>query len=249
VAELIVDVNTNGIFGDLGDYTYTQRNQAMGGPNHTTAGGHDAWHFPAYRFYVKPEHQGLKAQFHAGVHFALADNAPKNGWSWIAVDDLFVWDGAKTRLAFTNSDFEMGTLDNWNATYTSSDFEPAFTTWLSGNLEEYYAGRVTNLVLNDHASFYDGKYAADSAPNEIPGSNGDSDTGDITSIAFTLPKLVVPGSGLKIVDNHGELSLTWNGTAVLQTTPSLTEPFVDVVSAVSPYAVPTVTPARFYRLR
>jgi len=32
----------------------------------------------------------------------------KNGWSWIAVDDLFVWDGAHARLAFTNSDFELG---------------------------------------------------------------------------------------------------------------------------------------------
>ena len=246
LAELIVDVNTNGIYGDAGDFHYIQHNQAMGGPNHTTAGGHDAWHFPAYRFYIKPEHQGLKAQFHAGVHFALADNAPKNGWSWIAVDDLFVWDGSQAKLAFPNSDFETGTLTNWTPVITSSSFEPAFTNWLSGTIDQYYLGKVDNLVLNDHASYYDGNFAADSAPNEIPGSNGDSDTGDITSVAFTLPSLP---SILHISESAGVLTLRWTGPGSLQTATTLSGPFVPVPNATNPYTVPTSSAARFYRLR
>jgi hypothetical protein len=250
IIELVVDVNTNGVFGDTGDFHYVQHNQALGGPNQTTAGGHDAWHFPAYRFYVKPEHQGLKAQFHAGVHYALADSAPKNGWSWIAIDDLFVWDGTQASLAFPNSDFEQGSLTNWTPTYTSIEFEPTWTNWLSGNVDQYYLGTVNNLMLNDHPSYFDGNFAADSGPNEISGSNSDSNTGDITSIAFTLPKLAPAGpSVLKIQSVGGVLTLSWTGPGVLQSATSLKGTFVPVLNATNPYTVPTSTAARFYRLR
>lgn len=247
--ELVVDVNGNGVFGDGSDFTYTQRNQALGGPNQTTAGGHDAWHFPAYRFYIKPEHQGLQAQFHAAVHFALADNAPKNGWSWIAIDDLFVWDGSQARLAFTNSDFEMGTLDNWTPTYDSLNWEPTFTNWLSGNLEVYRQGLVGSLPLNDHGSSFDGKYAADSAPNEVPHSNSDSDTGDITSIPFTLPKLGgSPRPVLQIQSVAGVIKLSWTGGGTLLASPTINGTFLPVANAANPYIVTPNTPTMFYRV-
>lgn len=248
IAELVVDVNGNGKFDDAVDFHYVQHDQALGGPNRTTAGGHDAWHFPAYRFYIKPEHQGLQAQFHAGVHFAQADNAPKNGWSWIAIDDLFVWDGAQARLAFPNSDFEMGSTTNWNSVITSASFEPTFTNWLSGSLQQYYLGKVNNLVLNDHASDFDGQFAADSGPNEVPGSNSDSDTGDITSISFTLPHLATAPSVLTIGEKAGVITLSWTGSGVLQSATTLQGPYVAVPNATNPYTVPTTSAARFYRL-
>lgn len=248
VAELIVDANTNGVFGDAGDFTYTQRDQALGGPNHTTAGGHDAWHFPLYRFYIKPEHQGLNAKFHAGVHFALADSAPKNGWSWIAVDDLFVWDGSQARLAFTNSDFELGTMQNWTTTIDSSAWEPTFTNWLSGDLQEYEQGNVASLPMNDHGSSIDGHFAADSAPNEVPGSNSDSDTGDITSIAFTLPTLAGPPPLLTIQRNGGTVTLSWTGQGSLLSSTNVNGTYGPVSGATNPYPVPTTSPAMFYRV-
>ena len=258
LAELIVDVNTNGIFGDAGDFHYIQRDQGMYA-NHNTAGHeHDSWQFPAYRFYIKPEHQGLQAKFHALDTFGLNGDGQKDSWGWIAIDDLFVWDGAQARLAFPNSDFEMGSLTNWTATITSdawqkdADGNPYWTNWLAGTLAEYEAGKVSHLVLNDHASYFDGNFAVDSGPNEVPGADGDGATGDITSIAFTLPKLAsvtATSTLLRIVDTAGVLTLSWTGTGVLQTTTSLTNGFAAVTNATSPYQVPTDSPARFYRLR
>lgn len=248
LAELIVDVNTNGIFGDTGDFHYVQHDQAPLAGNRSTVGEHDVWAFPVYRFYIKPEHQGLPGQFHAAVHMALADNAPKNGWSWIAVDDLFVWDGSGARLAFPNSDFEMGSLTNWITEIDSLAWEPTFTNWLSGNLAQYEAGLVNNLILNDHASSIDGNFAADSAPNEVPNSNSDSDTGEIRSIPFTLPTLAVTPPVLAIASSGGVISLTWTGSGTLQSAPSPLGPYTPVSNGASPYTVSTATPETFYRL-
>ena len=105
-------------------------------------------------------------------------------------------------------------------------------------------------MLNDHPSYFDGNFAADSGPNEIPGSNSDSNTGDITSIAFTLPKLAPSGpSVLKIQDVGGVLTLSWTGPGVLQSAQSLKGTFVPVPNATNPYTVPTTSAAQFYRLR
>ena len=173
--ELQVDVNGNGQFDDAADFTYTQRNQGMGWNLNTS--NMDLWHYPEYRFYIALEHQGKQARIYC------IDTLPSN-YGWLCVDDVFVWDGSEARLAFPNSDFEVGDLTNW-----TEEVGGPLNTWLSGSYEAFMDGRVEHMALNDRKTSVDGDFAADTANNATGG--GDPGTGTLTSIAFTLPTLEV----------------------------------------------------------
>ncbi len=181
--ELIIDVNGNGQFGDASDFRYVQRNQAMA-PNQSNS-GRDLWHHPEYRWYIRPEHQGLKAVFRAEDHYGTF----KASWGWLCIDDLFVWDGKTAQLAFPNSDFEKGTLENWTAEISVGS---GFDTWLSGSKKALDAGKVQHSTMNNRSVDIDGDYAADTAARETGG--GDNGMGVLTSMAFTLPKLASTGT-------------------------------------------------------
>ena len=180
--ELHVDVNGNGEFGDAGDFIYKQRDQGMGWCLNTS--NMDLWHYPEYRFYIAPEHQGMQAQI-----FCI-DTVP-NSYGWMCVDDFYVWDGTEARLPFPNSDFEQGTVDgtaegeiiNWTAEVTGG----TLTTWLSGSWDFFLDGKVTHQAMNNRKTDVDGNYAADTADNANGG--GDNGEGTLTSIAFALPSL------------------------------------------------------------
>jgi hypothetical protein len=84
----------------------------------------------------------------------------------------------------------------------------------------------------------------------VPGADGYRGTGEITSIAFTLPKLAsTAGPVLQIVSQAGILTLTWTGSGDLQTTTSLSNAFTTVPNATSPYTVPNDSSTRFYRIQ
>jgi hypothetical protein len=176
--ELIVDANRNGTFGDAGDFSYFQRNQSMA--LNQSNSGRDLWHFPEYRWYIRTEHRGLQAVFRAEDNFG----AFKSSWGWMCLDDLFVWDGAKAALAFPNSDFEQGTLDNWTAQISAGN---GFNSWLAGSQQALAAGRVTHSVMNNRSVRSDGDFAADTAARESGG--GDDGRGVLTSMAFSLPQI------------------------------------------------------------
>lgn len=163
-----VDVNGNGTFTDTADFAYKVRAQG-GGWNREqyVAGGIDEWEFPAYRFYIQPAHQGLQGRYY------IIDELTSQ-WAWIGVDDFYFWDGTSAGLAFPNSDFEMGNMTNWEEQLVGG-----LGTWLSGNEVAQAAGFHNSL--NDHISFADGNYSADSA------NSGDGPTGFLQSVAFTIP--------------------------------------------------------------
>src|SRR5262249_31836413 len=125
-----------------------------------------------------------------------------------------------------------------------------FTNWLSGSLSSYEAGKVSHLAMNNRNTNIDGDYAADTAANEVPGTSGDSGTGELTSIPFTLPKLKQSSSAptLPIIASGGGCSLVWSGAGQLQTTANLSASFVTLPNATSPYKLPMTAPDAFYRL-
>lgn len=176
--DLQVDVDGDGAFEGEGDFVYNQFNQG-GGWNREqyAAGGIDEWQYPEYRFYIASEHQGLQGRIY------VADNMT-GGWAWLGVDDFYFWDGATADLAFPNSDFEMGDMTNWTEEIVQ---EPTLESWLSGTTEMFEAGEATHIALNDHISFIDGNFSADTANNQ--GGTGDDNIAYLWSEPFTIPAL------------------------------------------------------------
>lgn len=175
--QMQVDVNENNSFTDTADYAYKVRSQA-GGWNREqyAAGGIDEWNYPQYRFYVQPDHQGLMARFHV-------EDRLTSEWAWMGVDDFYFWNGQTADLAFPNSDFEMGDLTNWEG-----EIANGLSSWLSGTQEMFDAGLATQVELNDHISYVDGNFAADSA-------GGDEATGVLNSAPFLIPETSSKVSG------------------------------------------------------
>jgi hypothetical protein len=238
--QLIVDVNGNGEFGDEGDFTYTQRNQGMA-PNNSNS-GRDLWQHPEYRWYIRPEHQGLRAIFHVEERFG----AFKSAWGWLAVDDLFVWDGKEARLAFENSDFEKGTMENW---IEDLGDDARFTTWLAGDQFAMENELATHRAMNNRSTDADGRFSADSGPNET--GAGDRATGALTSIPFQLPTLaaVVEPTALNVRWSDGKVVLDWSGNGTLESAASISGTWMTVPGASRPHVVEPTAAAAFYRVR
>ena len=169
--KLEVDVNNNGKFGEPEDYTYQQANQGSAWSREQyTSCGINAWAYPEYRFYIKPEHQGKNARVYVTETII-------GGWAWMGVDNFCAWDGSSAKLAFPNSDFENGDMTNWNEKITAG----GITSWLGGTQEMVDAGKATHLVGDDHNTYIDGNFAASSAPDEV--------VAELWSNPFSLPKL------------------------------------------------------------
>lgn len=182
LVQLWVDVNGNGEFNDTADYTYTEIHQNMG--HNMNNSNLDVWQYPEYRWYIQPEHQGKQAKIY--VEDTLG---PQRGsYGWMCVDDFYLWDGFEARLLFPNSDFEMGSLENWVAEYdiNGGQLGSVGSGWLSGNPEAWESGLVDHQAMNNRHSMADGMFAADTGADEA-GVGGDAGTGTLTSIAFTLP--------------------------------------------------------------
>ncbi len=177
--QLRIDVNENGVFEEAADFTYWNNCQGLGWSAQISSQDHP--HMPEYRFIIKPEHYGKPAQFF------FEDNTT-NGWDWSGFDDVFVWDGSSAELAFPNSDFEMGSLENWTEVNDNPD---ALRTWLSGDQELWLDGTVLHRPLNNRPLIaWDGRYSADSADHSNDGgAGGDGGRGSLTSTTFTLPTL------------------------------------------------------------
>lgn len=166
--QMQVDIDGNGSFTDAADYTYKVRAQGGGWNREQYAnGGIDEWEYPAYRFYIQPDHQGKQARYY------VIDELTSQ-WAWIGVDDFYFWDGQTADLAFPNSDFEMGDMTNWE-----EELVGGMDTWLSG--DEVAQAQGLHNSLNDHISYVDGHYSADSA------NSGDGPTGFLQSLPFTIP--------------------------------------------------------------
>ena len=167
---LQIDVDNDGTFDGSGDFVYENENSGMSW-NREQRGEVDEWHYPEYRFYIDPAHQGKQGRI------LVAELLP-GSWGWMAVDDFYFWDGTSADLAFPNSDFEMGNLTGWSE---DAVFEMQnFGTWLS-DIPENTGGDAGHNVLNDVLSWVDGNYAADS--NE----SGDGNLGDLVSDPFPIP--------------------------------------------------------------
>ncbi len=183
--QLHVDVNGNGEFQDASDYTYVMVHQGMG--HNLNTSNMDLWTYPEFRFYIQPAHQGKTARI-----FVQDTMGPSRGsYGWMCVDDFFVWDGNEARLAFPNSDFEMGSLENWTEEVGINGGE--LRSWLSGSYDSWMDGLVEHLSMNNRHSVIDGAFSADTAANEYTG--GDAGTGTLISIPFELPT-VSPASAV-----------------------------------------------------
>lgn len=238
--ELIVDVDGNGEFGDAVDFHYIQRNQGMA-PNQSNS-GRDLWHHPEYRWYIKEAHQGLNAIFRAEDHFGSF----RASWGWMCIDDLFVWNGKTADLAFPNSDFEQGTLENWDAQITSGT---GFESWLSGSKKSVDAGLVTHSVMNNRVTEIDGDFAADTAARETGG--GDNGMGVLTSIPFALPILSVPTHhevSIRFSENAREVVVEWE-SGTLYSSGTISGPYDEVAGAASPYQIAPDDTAKFFIVR
>ncbi len=185
--ELHVDVNGNGNFDDAEDANYRQIHQGMG-QNFNTS-NMDLWSYPEYRFYIKPEHYGMPARI-----FVEDTMGPSRGsYGWMCVDDFFIWNGSEAVLPFPNSDFELGSMENWNEETNINGGE--LDSWLSGSGELWIDGLICrdsscqagHYAMNNRHGMADGNFAADSAPNEY--ANGDAGTGTLISTTFDLPTL------------------------------------------------------------
>lgn len=173
--QLQVDTNNNGSFEDTQDFIYRQQNQGIAWAREQF-GEVDEWHYPEYRFYIAPEHQGRQGRLYV-------QETMTGGWAWMAVDDFYFWNGASANLAFPNSDFEMGNLTNWNEEIiTTNDF----TSWLS-TIPANVPARASHKIMNGINSWLDGEFAADSAQDV--GGSGDNAKGILWSNAFTIPTL------------------------------------------------------------
>lgn len=180
---LIIDVNGNGQFGELGDdpddYVYFMRAQGMGWA--MTVAKMDMWHYPEYRFYILPEHYGKQAQIYV-------EDSLTGSYGWLCVDDFFLWTGQEAVQPFENADFEMGisadfTIPNWTDDYWSGELEQAGWLGASPELVNENPDTLFNVAMNGRVGSLDGDYCGDSA-------GGDGSTGSLTSVAFTLPTLV-----------------------------------------------------------
>lgn len=166
-----VDVDGNGSFSDASDYAYKVRAQGGGWNREQYAnGGIDEWNYPSYRFYIDAEHQGRQGRYY------VIDEIDSE-WAWLGVDDFYFWNGETADLAFPNSDFEMGDMTNWEELLEGGEFD----TWLSG--DEVAQAEGFHNSLNDHVSYIDGHYSADSA------NSGDGPTGFLQSAPFTIPQI------------------------------------------------------------
>lgn len=230
--QLIVDVNGNGSFDDAEDFHYVQRNQSMA-PNYSNS-GRDLWHHPEYRFYIQPEHQSKMAIFRGEDNFGPF----KASWGWLCIDDLFVWDGKSAELAFPNSDFELGSLENWVPVIQGG---AGFNSWLSGSRESVEAGTATHSVMNNRSVDIDGKFAADTAARETGG--GDGGIGSLTSIPFQLPSLTTGGIQSIAIASE-KVVIEFSGT--LKAADSIVGPFTPVPGASSPYEVTPDSSQKFY---
>lgn len=179
--QLRVDMNGNASFDDDEDFTYRQINQGIAW-NCAQKDGVDEWHFPDYRFYIAPEHQGKSGQIY------IADLLT-GGWAWMAADDFYFWDGGTADLAFPNSDFEMGDLTNWNEEILTPN---NFDSWLVSTPENVEAGLATDWFMNrpQRSVRLDGEFGIDSADRNTSGG-GDSMLGELWSDPFTIPTLQV----------------------------------------------------------
>lgn len=235
--EMMVDVNGNGEFDDDGDFSYVQRNQGMA-PNQTNS-SRDLWHHPEYRFYVKPEHQGLQAMMRIEDNFGPIARS----YGWLCFDDLFVWDGRQARLAFPNSDFEQGTLENWTTEILGGG---GFETWLSGSKKAFDEGLVTHSAMNNRSVSIDGDYAVDTAANETGG--GDSGMGVLTSIGFELPTLNVREMSISIAAANDQVTIEWLG-GNLESADEVDGVFSVLAGAISPLTIQPAGEKKFYRVR
>ncbi len=237
--QLIVDTNGNGEFGDEGDFRYRQRNQSMA--LNQSNSGRDLWHFPEYRFYIRPEHRGAQAVLRAEDRFGTF----KASWGWLCIDDLFVWDGVAARLPFPNSDFELGTLENWTA---EIDGGSGFESWLSGSVQSVNSGAATHAAMNNRSVSIDGNFAADTAARETGG--GDGGVGRITSKAFALPQVANPPSQVLGVTRTGAgIRVTWDGVAILEQATRPEGPWTQVLTGSGPHEVAANADSLFLRIR
>ena len=203
--------------------------------------GRDLWHYPEYRFYIKPEHRGLQAVLRAEDRFG----AFKASWGWLCLDDLFVWDGVGAKLPFPNSDFEGGTLENWTA---EIDGGSGFNSWLSGTKVSLDAGKATHAAMNNRSVSIDGAFAADTAARETGG--GDGGVGQITSKAFLLPQIQTPQSlTLGILRTSGGIQVSWTGQATLEKADRLSGPWSPIVTGAGPYETGATGDALYLRLK
>jgi len=167
---LLVDMDGNGEFNDEGDYTYQVESDGKGW--NMMVCKMDRWHYPEYRFYIKPEHYGKQAVIYV-------EDSTGGGYSWLCVDDFYLWNGEEAVQPFENADFEMGDVDglipNWTDEYISG-----LESWLGVTPEMYNTGVGLNVMLNGRTATVDGDYCGDSA-------GGDGGQGTLTSVAFMLP--------------------------------------------------------------
>ncbi len=168
---LKVDVNGNNQFEDAEDYTYKVESDGKGW--NMMVCKMDRWHYPEYRFYIKPEHQGKQAVIYV-------EDSTGGSYGWLNVDDFFLWDGEQAYLPFENADFEMGDVDGTIPNWTDEYFNTTLESWLGVTPETYNDGIGINVMLNGRTATVDGNYCGDSA-------GGDGGQGSLTSIAFTLP--------------------------------------------------------------
>lgn len=180
--QLQVDVNGDGVFDGEGDYIYNLTHIGMG--HNLNTSNMDLWTYPEFRFYILPEHQGKQARI-----WCQDTLGPQRGsYGWMCVDDFFMWDGTKAMPCFPNSDFEMGSLENWTEEVGINGGD--LRSWLSASQECYQFNpdcAAEHLSMNDRHSSVDGDYSADTAANEY--TNGDAGTGTLFSIGFELPTL------------------------------------------------------------
>lgn len=184
VVELQIDTNGNGSFDDAGDVKYREIDQNMG--HNYNNSNMDVWHYPEYRIYIPSEYQGMDARI-----FVKDTLGPTRGsYGWMCVDDFFVWNGSEAVLPFPNSDFEMGSLENWETEYdiNGGGLSGSISGWLSGTLASLEAGIVDHLSMNNRHSSVDGAFSADSAADEA-GIGGDGGTGTLISTTFSLPSV------------------------------------------------------------
>lgn len=175
--ELHVDVDGNGNFEDAADYHYILQHQGMGQNMNTS--NLDLWSYPEPRFYIMPEHQGKTARI-------FVEDTLDSGYGWMCVDDFYVWNGKEAVLPFPNSDFELGSMENWTEEVGING--GALKSWLSASQDCFNFDpncAAEHVAMNNRHSMADGNYAADTAANEY--GVGDNGTGRLTSIAFKLP--------------------------------------------------------------
>jgi hypothetical protein len=70
--------------------------------------------------------------------------------------------------------------------------------------------------------------------------------------ASAITNLFLTGVGLQVQgapDGNGNLNLNWIPSLTLQSAPSVTGPFTDVLNATPPYTTPIIGNQQFFRAR